>query len=560
MLRTRGELSVSARLKRGIRALDRRHPEPRPLQTQRVAPWFAVDGDHTLRVTYPLTAESLVVDLGGYEGQWASDIFAMYRCKVLVFEPVPEYAGAIARRFAANPDIVVHPFGLAHETHETELSVDRASSSTFKTGGPSVRIQLVDAVEFLEHHAAGHVDLLKVNIEGGEYDLLDRLIAGGWIDRITDLQIHFHDFVPNAQQRMKSIQDALRRTHYPTYQYEFVWENWRHRSTLGSLAERTPRVSVVLPVHNGEQFLAAAIDSVLEQSLADLELVIVNDGSTDRSEEIIRLYEDPRISYYAHENMGLGASLNRGISLARADLVARMDCDDVAHPGRLQAQTDYLSLHPDVAAVGTSFDVVDPSLRRLETFTALTEPDDVALDMFVRNPVGHGTAMFRKAIIQDLGGYDETSGAIEDYDLWWRVSRAHQVGNVPQSLYQWRVVTTSVSNAGSDVRQPAIRALMNSIWQDPPELPTARHMAQRLRQYQAAEPTEVAGRLSEQYAMSMFALSLALMIRGYRRRGARLMISVLCVFPRRSRDFLRLYNSDRSARGFNLSLLRPMPG
>ncbi len=217
-------------LRRFRRWIGRRGLSPRDLEARA---WIAGGNDRTLRLQYDLTSDSVVFDLGGYEGQWASDIFAMYQCVVHVFEPVPAYASDIAERFRLNDRIHLHPLGLAGRTQEATISVEADRSSMFDTGNDepegAVVVSLVRASDFLDEHGFDDVELLKINIEGAEYDLLDHLLDEGLISRFRDIQIQFHDFVPNADRRMRTIRDRLVDTHEPTYQVDFVWENWRRR-------------------------------------------------------------------------------------------------------------------------------------------------------------------------------------------------------------------------------------------------------------------------------------------------------------------------------------------
>lgn len=194
---------------------------------QRFQPWFDAQGDKTLRVEYDLNDDSTVFDLGGYEGQWASDIFSRYCCNVFVFEPVPVFANAIQKRFAGNDRIRVFPFGLSSTTSISHLGLGADSSSQFKDGDDQVEVRFVNAADFLAEHDIGTIDLMKINIEGGEYDLLDHLLDTGITDRIRDIQVQFHDFVPDAETRMMRIQERLSTTHFLTYNFPFVWENWR---------------------------------------------------------------------------------------------------------------------------------------------------------------------------------------------------------------------------------------------------------------------------------------------------------------------------------------------
>ena len=196
-------------------------------QRKRVAQWFADHGDETLRLNYELDENSLVFDLGGYKGEWASDVFSMYCCTIHVFEPVLEFADKIEQRFSRNERIFVHRFGLSNESRTLQNSVNRDSSSFHRSGDDLRDARVVKAINFMLKNHIEKIDLMKINIEGGEYDLLKHLIDSGFIRNIKNIQVQFHDFVPNAEQRMAMIQKKLEKTHSLTYQYLFVWENWR---------------------------------------------------------------------------------------------------------------------------------------------------------------------------------------------------------------------------------------------------------------------------------------------------------------------------------------------
>ena len=197
------------------------------LMEQRVVPWFQDKGDSTHRLQYDLNASSIVLDLGGYEGQWASDIYSRYCCTVHVFEPVQAYAENIQRRFAGNAHIQVYPFGLGATNTEIQIGLSNDGSSVFQKTAQTETGQLVEAKAFFDRNGIGEIDLMKINIEGGEYEFLEYLLDTGLAVKIKNVQVQFHDFVPNAETRMKSIQERLSQTHSLTYQYEFVWENWR---------------------------------------------------------------------------------------------------------------------------------------------------------------------------------------------------------------------------------------------------------------------------------------------------------------------------------------------
>ncbi len=198
---------------------------------KRVQPWFAVDGDKTLRLEYDLDPKCLVFDVGGYEGQWASDVFGRYGCRILVFEPIPKYAEMIRQRFLRNPHIEVFEFGLADKDQQFPFEVLGDRSSAFRHAGtPALMCELRSVTRFLKSIHNPAIQLMKVNIEGGEYPLLEELIRSGDVKTITNLQIQFHDFVERAEERMAQLHLLLAETHVLTYQFPFVWENWRLKS------------------------------------------------------------------------------------------------------------------------------------------------------------------------------------------------------------------------------------------------------------------------------------------------------------------------------------------
>lgn len=191
--------------------------------------WYADGGDARYRFDYPLDHASLVLDLGGYEGQWADDLYARHPCRIQIFEPVERFADAISERFRTNADITVHRFALGARNRDEPISVCGASSSAYKRRADTETIRYVDVQDWFETNAIDSVQLMKINIEGGEYELLERMIETNLTRRVDNLQVQFHYFATDAAARMERIQSALETTHRPTYQYRFVWENWQRK-------------------------------------------------------------------------------------------------------------------------------------------------------------------------------------------------------------------------------------------------------------------------------------------------------------------------------------------
>jgi FkbM family methyltransferase len=214
---------VGARL---ARIGDGFYTAPESSAQRAIRSWVDRQGDQTLRLGYDLGRDSLVIDVGGFRGQWASDIYARFRCRVLVFEPVPEFASQVARRFAHNDDVEVVPMGLAGRSRREDMLQDEDASSALLSGGRRVSVDLVAAVPYLEKRGISAIDLMKINIEGGEFELLEHLLDTGWVTRIGHLQIQFHGFVRDAAARTASIRRRLVESHRCDWSCEPFWESW----------------------------------------------------------------------------------------------------------------------------------------------------------------------------------------------------------------------------------------------------------------------------------------------------------------------------------------------
>jgi FkbM family methyltransferase len=219
---------VSAVIRGAGRALRQRLMSDR----ERAIEEWKASGRESLRLDYPLDKSALVVDAGGYAGQWASDIVARFLCRVHVYEPVPGFAQGIRDRFAANPLVTVHEVGLAGETREAKIELRGTGSTIFGRDGAgalSTVVRLVRAADAFAEAGIERVDLLKLNVEGAEYEVLENLAVTEWLPRIRFLQIQFHDIGAGSDARMRALQAWLGQTHQLMWQYELVWESWRRR-------------------------------------------------------------------------------------------------------------------------------------------------------------------------------------------------------------------------------------------------------------------------------------------------------------------------------------------
>jgi glycosyltransferase involved in cell wall biosynthesis len=202
-----------------------------------------------------------------------------------------------------------------------------------------------------------------------------------------------------------------------------------------------PKVSVIMPVRDGQRWLAQAVESVLGQTLSELELIVVNDGSIDQSSDILSALSrrDNRLRIVHQRPEGLVKALNQALALARAPLVARLDADDVALPERLVCQTSCFDKQAPLVLLGSWAEKIDDEGRCIGHVRPETEPEQLAKILPRKNPFVHSSVMMRTALAQRLGGYRYPFLGAEDFDLWLRMSEHGAVANLPQALVRYRV-------------------------------------------------------------------------------------------------------------------------
>lgn len=228
---------------------------------------------------------------------------------------------------------------------------------------------------------------------------------------------------------------------------------------MRAMTNQAPTVSVVLSVRNGGSDLPQAFDTILNQSFADFELVVINNGSTDGTREFLDQIGDPRVRVYHQEDKGLAAALNRGISLARGRYIARQDHDDLADPSRIAKQVAFLDAHPDHALVGTRAEIWVGDTPSGRFHDHPTENEILQFDLLFNNPFVHSSVMMRKSALDHVGGYttDPARQPPEDYELWSRIARHYRVANLAERLTVYREVLSSMSRAGA---QPFLEKLV----------------------------------------------------------------------------------------------------
>ena len=191
-----------------------------------VQEWFRDGGDAKFRYTYNLNEDSLVFDGGGFEGMFAENIYNKYKCNIFIFEPIKKYYEEIVMKFKGNKKIKVFNFGLSNINDNVKIYHDGDATTIHKENASFELIDIRDINEFMVENKINNVDLLKLNIEGSEYDVLTKLINEDKLGVVKNIQVQFHSFIDNAIEKRSYIRENLNKTHKETYCYDFVWENW----------------------------------------------------------------------------------------------------------------------------------------------------------------------------------------------------------------------------------------------------------------------------------------------------------------------------------------------
>ena len=212
-----------------------------------------------------------------------------------------------------------------------------------------------------------------------------------------------------------------------------------------------PKVTVLMSVYNGEKYLREAINSILNQTFKNFEFLIINDGSTDRTMEILQCYQDPRIKVLNNQkNMGLTKSLNKGLELAGGEYIARMDADDISTPDRLEKQVTYMDAHPEKALLAGSAIVIDSNGNTMTLWQYPTEPRLLCWSLLFGNPFIHSTVMLRSAVLRTHRlSYDGTLSHGQDCDLWQKISQLSSVANLAEVIIHRREHQENISARNS---------------------------------------------------------------------------------------------------------------
>jgi glycosyltransferase involved in cell wall biosynthesis len=205
-------------------------------------------------------------------------------------------------------------------------------------------------------------------------------------------------------------------------------------------------ITVLMPVYNGEKYLSEAIESILNQTYKSFEFLIINDGSTDKSEEIILSYNDSRIKLVTQENRGISNALNTGLKYASGKYIVRMDADDISHPERIEKQYTFMKNNPEYILLGSDVNYMTENLDFIFHYSA-PEYEHNKIEKMVRRycPFIHSSVIYQKDIVLEIGGYSESAYAFEDHFLWSKIINKGKTGNLRDTLVDVRLNVSSVS-------------------------------------------------------------------------------------------------------------------
>lgn len=220
-----------------------------------------------------------------------------------------------------------------------------------------------------------------------------------------------------------------------------------------------PRISILMPVWNGEKFLAAAVDSVLTQTFTDFELLVVDDGSTDGTPEILRGYADPRLRVLRLDHAGIVVALNHGLAEARAEWIARLDADDISEPRRLELQWQALARRPGAVLCHSDVNLFGEGAASAGTARLPRSRGFTALRLCYKCPIAHSTVLFKKSTALAVGGYLPEERHAEDFSLWGRMLEQGEFISLPEKLVRFRVHGGSVSKQNLETQHALARRI-----------------------------------------------------------------------------------------------------
>lgn len=247
-------------------------------------------------------------------------------------------------------------------------------------------------------------------------------------------------------------------------------------------------VSVIIPAYNADRYLSECLLSIVNQTLRDIEIIVVNDGSQDNTKNIIDRFAalDSRIKPVNQKNSGVTVALNKGIALATSTYIARMDADDISAVDRLEKQYLYLQAHPECTLLGTEYEVIDIHGNTLSETNTPNLDDDIRIALRLNSPFAHGSVMYRRSDFKAVGGYRKEAGAAEDYDLWIRLAERGKLFILEDILFKWRLGDNNITTVNSSGVEKGAASVRKIMLDKQLYLTTAKEIADKKKTYNKA--------------------------------------------------------------------------
>ena len=248
----------------------------------------------------------------------------------------------------------------------------------------------------------------------------------------------------------------------------------------------SPAVTVLMPVYNADRFVAQTVDSILAQTFRDFEFLVINDGSTDRSQAILEGYarRDDRVRLVSRPNTGYVAALNEGLGIARGEFIARIDADDLADPRRLELQVARMRQEPQLVALGSNAYAMDEDGRLLGDYDVPLAHEDIeAAHLRGSSSIHHPAVMLRPDAVKQIGGYRRELMPCEDFDLWLRLAEVGRLANLPEKLLTKRLFAGSAVATNLAKTEKLVKRIVEETWErrrlpGTPEVPPRRLLRQ----------------------------------------------------------------------------------
>lgn len=292
---------------------------------------------------------------------------------------------------------------------------------------------------------------------------------------------------------------------------------------MSIIAEQSPipKISVVMSMYNAEKYLRPALESILSQTFKDFEFIIIDDGSFDRSSEIVMSYTDPRIRLVQQVNHKLVYSLNKAVHMARGEYIARMDADDISMPTRLEDELALFELKPRLGLVGSFFAYIEEATSKptSDVIAYPTKHTDVRRALYVNNPFAHGSVMYRRRAFLEAGNYTDAYGPTEDYELWRRIAEKNwELELIPKVLYLYRLNSSGISSLNSTVQNENAEIIRHELWHAPYVKKSVRDTLRDAEYYKHIDPA-FSDQVYAQYVDLQMKITQNLLLRNWLKRG-----------------------------------------